>query len=175
LHKLQGPVEPELLQGPVEPATTYDYVINNLHKLQGPVEPELLQGPVEPATTYDYVINNLHKLQGPVEPELLQGPVEPATTYDYVINNLHKLQGPVEPELLDNIFIALQTYPDCQLKEDCYHFLRSNKIIPFSHILLIQYILNDGVILKQFDDPVEISDTQNSNTFHNTLFSSILL
>jgi hypothetical protein len=92
-----------------------------------------------------------------------------------IINNLHKLQSPVDPELLDNILIALQTYPNCQAKDDCFQFLRSNKIIPFSHILLIQYILNEGVILKQFDDPIEGSDTQNSNTQHDAILSSIVL
>lgn len=92
-----------------------------------------------------------------------------------IINNLHKLQSPVDPELLDNILIALQTYPNCQAKDDCFQFLRSNKIIPFSHILLIQYILNEGVILKQFDDPIEGSDTQNSNSQHDAILSSIVL
>jgi hypothetical protein len=141
--------------------------------------PDITKDAVEIMQSPDITKESVEILESPnktVRIERLESiPETYETTHNFVTNRLHTLESPVDPELLDNILVALQLYPDCKAKDDCFQFLRSNHIIPLSHILLIQFILNDGVILKECNDPDEYSDTQNSHTQHNALLSSIVL
>lgn len=100
-----------------------------------------------------------------VLPEIKRCHRAPAACHGIVDSQMARLYDPVGRDMLRNLVMYTDGLESTDRVVQVREYIRRQKVCTIIDLLVIQYILNEGILMKLFDETVDISQAEPSVDF----------